>query len=254
MFSPWRVLAATLAAAAGLCVPAATAAADRRRRREHVDRRLRRGPDLLRQPRPGLLAVQGPPRRRPAREPLLGWPARRREAPSVLVERPARRRLRLVGLRPHRVLRRSLRDQAAVLDHGHAALGERRPELEPAAAQLRVAPRVRLRRGRALQRNVRRQRRPGASRRPAVGCVERAEQPQLPPAPVREGEGQVGDPERPRLRQDLQRRLRRRARDAVQGRAGRLRRHRAARQQQPARARGRRSHRSPFSPPPRRRG
>ena len=47
----WRLLAATLAAAAGLCVPAAGAyRCDRRA--GHADRRLRRGRDVLRRPRP----------------------------------------------------------------------------------------------------------------------------------------------------------------------------------------------------------
>ena len=49
----------------------------------------------------------------------------------------------------------------------------------------------------------------------------------------RAGRHALGDGERDRLRQDLQRGLQRRPRDAARGRAGRLRRDRAARQQRP---------------------
>ena len=68
-----------------------------------------------------------------------------------------------------------------------------------------------------------------------VDCVERAE-PALPAlSAVQADPRQVRDAERDQLREDLQRGLRRRAHDALLRREGRVRRHRAAREQQRAR-------------------
>ena len=66
-----------------------------------------------------------------------------------------------------------------------------------------------------------------------VARLERAEQPDLPRAAVPQVRNRLGDPERQRLRTDLQRDLQRRARDARGERARRLRRDGSARQQQP---------------------
>ncbi len=117
---------------------------------------------------------------------------------------------------------------------GTPAVGERRSELEPPTVELRRPARLRLRGGGPLQRHLHRPRRAHHSGGPAVGGVERAEQPDLPPAPVRPQGREVGGPERDRLRQDLQRRLHRDPLDDVQGRAGRVRDHEPAREQQPA--------------------
>ena len=59
-------------------------------------------------------------------QPRLGRPERRRQAPAAQPDEPERPRLRLVGLRPHGELRAAERDQGRVLDHRHAAVGERR--------------------------------------------------------------------------------------------------------------------------------
>ena len=120
------------------------------------------------------------------------------KTPPVPGERPARCRLRLVALRPDGVLRGRLRDQAAVLDHGHAAVGERRPELEPAAAELRVAARLRLRGGGALQRQRTSATTAGCC--PAVRLWAAWNEPNNPPSSGRSSSrgGQVGDPERDR--------------------------------------------------------
>ena len=159
--------------------------------------------------------------------------------------RPARRRLRLDDLRPHRAVRGRPRDQAALLDHRHATLGERRREPEPSPDELRAPARLRLRGGRALQRHLRRRRRPCPAGRSALGGMERAEQPRLPPAAVRPLEGERWViASAPGVRQDLQRDLHRRARDDVRGRAGRLRCHRARAATTTPRAPGRRFRRS----------
>ena len=108
-------------------------------------------------------------------------------------ERSARRRLRLVALRPHGVLRGRVRDQAALLDHRHAAVGERRRRARTARRRT-----TRYLRGFAYAAAARYS---GtyvgndgrdAARRAALGGLERAEQPDLPPAAVRQGEGRSG--------------------------------------------------------------
>ena len=104
------------------------------------------------------------------------------------------------------------------------------------AARRDPAARVRLRGGDPLQRRLRA--RATASlppARPLLDGVERAESPDRARARSGAHRRALGDPERPRLRPDLQRRRGRdRHRDGA-GLEGRLRRHRRAREQQPAR-------------------
>ena len=79
---------------------------------------------------------------------------------------------------------------------------------------MRRPPQLRLRGGTAVQRQLPPGgRRPGLRRAaagsPPVARLERAEQPRVPAHAVQEGQGALGRPERGRLRQDLQRGLRR---------------------------------------------
>ena len=102
------------------------------------------------------------------------------------------------------------------------------------APEERARPRaLRDRRRAPLQRHVQDDRRPDPAAGAPVARLERAEQPGLPAAAVQEGQGQARDPERDRLREDLQRDRQGRAEDDGRRLEGRLRRHRPARQQQP---------------------
>jgi hypothetical protein len=77
-----------------------------------------------------------------------------------------------------------------------------------------------------LERDVQDEGGPDPAAGPPVARLERAEQPRLPASPVRDGQGQAGDPERDRLREDLQRDRQGRAQDHGRCVEGGLRRHR----------------------------
>src|SRR5207248_3988804 len=127
----------------------------------------------------------------------------------------------------------AVRDQDALLDLRDARLGEQAPGVEPAAAPLRRPPALRGGGGEALQRHVSRPRRAAAAAGAVLARVERAEQSDLPLPAVPARPRPLGDPERAQLRADLQLGLRGDPRDAGQGRACRLRRHRAAGERPP---------------------
>ena len=130
-------------------------------------------------------------------------------------------------------LRAAVRDQGHVLDLRHAALGERRRRRQRRPEE-RARPRaLRDGRGPPLQRHVPRRRRPCHSPGAPLARLERAEQPRLPAAAVPQGGGQGRDPERDRLREDLQRDRQGHPEDDDRRLEGRLRRDRPARQQQP---------------------
>ena len=164
---------------------------------------------------------------------VWGGAERRLQAPAREPDEPERPGLRLVGLRPHRLLRAAERDQGRLLDRRDAAVGERRQGRQR-RAQERARPRaLRDRRRAALQRHVQDEGGPDPAAGAPVARLERAEQPGLPAAPVQEGQRQGRDPERDRLREDLQRRRQGRAQDDGRRVEGRVRRHRPAREQQP---------------------
>ena len=131
-------------------------------------------------------SVQAARRRGAAGQPLLGRPERRRaqEAPGERAQ-SERSRLRLVGLRRDGQAVGRQQDQTRLLDPLDAVVG--RPGEEHGAAAEHRPSELRLRRREALQRQLpsdpRRDRPAG---RPALGRLERAEQPGLPEAPVHE--------------------------------------------------------------------
>ena len=165
---------------------------------------------------------------------VWGGAERRRQAPARQPDEPERPGLRLVGLRPHRLLRAAERDQGRLLDRRDAAVGERREGRQRRARRTRSTS--------SASRPPRRARYSGTFKAtdgrilPPVrqlARLERAEQPGLPAAAVQEGQGQGRDPERDRLREDLQRGRQGRPQDHGRRVEGRVRRHRPARQQQP---------------------
>ena len=185
------VLAATLAAAAGLCVPAATVAVPSAGAAPDMSIGVYdEGADVLRRPRPGLPAVQGARTSAVLRVNLywggkLGVAKRR----PFDASRPARRRLRLVALRPHRPFYAAAYGIKLLFSiTGTPRWANGGAEHEPAADELRVAD---------LRASPTRRRPATAAtyigddgrtlpRRPALGGLERAEQPDVPPAAVRE--------------------------------------------------------------------
>ena len=193
-----------------------------------ADRHLRRGPDAVRADRPDDADPEATARAGAPAEPLLGRPLRRRQAQAGAAREPRRPGLRLVALRSRRPVRERVRHARALLDLRHAGVGERRARPEPRPDERDRPAQLRLRGCKALRGRV--PRRPGRPppTGPRMARLERAEQSPLPRAAVQGHR----DPERDRLHEDLQRDLRRRARDAVQRRARGLRRHRPARQQQ----------------------
>ncbi len=199
----------------------------------HPARHLRRRADQLRQSGQGLSAAEAAEDAADPRQPRLGRGQRRRQAQARQPDEPERPGLRLVGLRPNRLLRAAARDQGRLLGRRDAAVGER-GQGRQRGPQERARPRA-VRHGcRApLQRHLPDEGRADPPAGTAVARLERAEQPGLPAAPVQEGQGQGRDPERDRLREDLQRRRQGRAQDHDRRVQGRLRRHRPARQQQP---------------------
>ena len=204
----------------------------RRASRYLRDRHLRRGADALRADRQDDADAQAAARAGGAAEPLLG-----RRAYGVAQQRPAN------ATNPadpaydwalyDRTVRyaNAVRHPRALLDLRHAGLGERRPRRRTHAPTRSDRPAQLRARGRqALRRRSSRTARAGSCRRSRSGSRGTS---RTTRSSSRRSTRGKSDPERDRLREDLQRRLQRRARDAVRRRARRLRRHGAARQQQP---------------------
>ena len=129
-------------------------------------------------------------------------------------------------------------DRGAVHDLRHAALGERRRRSRTArrrrCSTCGTSPTPRRSATAAPTSGADGD---GAAGRAQVAGLERAEQPDLPPAAVREASGKRVHPESRRATtRRSARRLGRRPRDAICKETRRLRRHRPAREQQPARA------------------
>ena len=225
-------MSSTMAAVAALATLALRRSPGGARRPEAARRDLRRGRDVLRQPRSRLPDVQGPEDAAPARRAALGRAPRRREHAAGQRGGPRGSGVRLVAVRPDGAVREPVRAEGAVLDRRHAVLGERRQAREPGAAALRRPAEVRRGRGHAVQRQF-----VGDDGRtlPAVRYWAAWNEPNNPVFLAPQYTRARGDwvIRARRLRQDLQRRLRRDPRDAAAEREGRLRRDGAARQQQP---------------------
>ena len=154
---------------------------------------------------------------------------------SLQGERPARRRLRLDALRPHGVLRRrkyGIKVLFSITGTPRWANGGQSPNRPPlrllatcASSPMRPRPATAAHMSATT-----------AAPCPPCGSGPRGTSRTIRPSCGRSSSSRAAKwviAERGRLRQDLQRRLRGRPRDAVQERAGRVRRHRAAREQQP---------------------
>ena len=164
---------------------------------------------------------------------MLAWGgqygvARERPGPR---HRPGGPGLRVGPVRPGGADGAGPRRQRPLHDLRDAVVGERRPRPERRAPELQAARGVRVRRGEPLQRHLP----PAGRRRPPQGLaldgVERAEHPARAEAPVAPDRRPLGDPERARLRADLQLDLRRDPPDAPPRREGRVRRDDGAREQ-----------------------
>ena len=235
-------LAATLAVAAGLAVPAATASPS-----SMHDRHQRRGRRRSTATRPDAFATLRRCTSGAPRQPLLGRQVGvAKTRPSDATD-PRRRRLRLVALRPRRRVRdaNGIKVVFSILVTPGWANGGKARTVPP--KNYERPARLRLRGRRALQR----------PRTPAHGRADAARpvrlwtawnEPNNPVflrAAVRQARRQVGDPERDRLREDLQRGLQRAStRRMLPERAGRVRRHRRRAGTTTRRARVRRSRRS----------
>ena len=186
---------------------------------------LRRGADLYGDPT-GRSRAQGAARPGDPRQPLLGRRRRRRDSagPSTPTDPgdPA-----YDWALYDRTVDYAAQYGIKVLfsicgTPGWANGGQAEPSRRRTHADLQQ---LRLRGGEALQRHATRPRRPARSRRCGSGSAwNEPNNPVFLTPQYREGRRQVGDPERDRLREDLQRGLRRRARDAARGREGRVRR------------------------------
>ncbi len=196
-------------------------------------RHLRRRDGPLRRARPGLPAAREHRRPSRARQPLVVGPRDPgRDPQAAAARRPDRPGVQLGHVRPDGALRDRQRDAARLLDPRDAAVGECGEGLERRADECPRPAAVRSGGPASLRRHVRqRGRRHPAAGEPLDG-VERAEQPRLPQAAVPSYRDDVDDPVGTRLREDVQRD---RPGDQVDPAdlEGRVRWHRAAREQQP---------------------
>ena len=142
-------------------------------------------------------------------------------------------RLRLGDLRPHGRLRPEVRDEGRLLDPRHAALGERRPRVERRAHEAVGPEELRHGRGAALRRHVRRPGRREAARVPDWLVWNEPNNPVFlkPQYDTEVRRARPGRSSRAALRRPLQRYPSQALKSRQPGLQGRLRRHRAAREQ-----------------------